>query len=88
MAIALGSFVQARRWQGEEMSQRSYLNVAAFRNCIHAMTDPELIGFGRVCRSLKHSSHTAHTARFESICNTQFHECKQEWKRRHSRDAS
>jgi hypothetical protein len=70
------------------MTQRSYLNVATFRNCIHAMSDQELIGFGRVCRSLAHSRHAVHTVRFDSICNAQFNECKQEWKRRHARAAS
>jgi hypothetical protein len=67
------------------MAQRTYLNLATFRNCIQAMSDRELIGFGRVCRKLADSRHMAHTARLDAICTAQFHECKQEWNRR--RDA-
>ena len=66
------------------MTQHSYLNLAAFRNCIHAMSDPELIGFGRVCRSLAGSRRAVHTVGFDAICSAQFNECKREWKRRHN----
>jgi hypothetical protein len=88
MAMAIGDSLRGNTAQGEQMAQRSYLNMAAFRNCIHEISDQELIGFGRVCRSLAYSTHAVHTASFDSTCAAHFSACKQEWKRRHARAAS
>jgi hypothetical protein len=56
--------------------QFSRSKLGEFRKCIHTMTDSQLVGIGRICRSLSQNSFT-----------NQFAECKQEWNVRHPRTA-
>jgi hypothetical protein len=57
--------------------QFSRSKLGEFRKCIHTMTDSQLVGIGRICRSLPQNS-----------SKNQFAECKREWNVRHPRSAA
>jgi hypothetical protein len=59
------------------------LNVRRFRKCIHAMTDQQLVGFGRACRSLCVHANSDGERPSEAIYRSQFEQCREEWSLRH-----
>jgi hypothetical protein len=52
-------------------------NLVKFRKCIRSMTDGQLVGLGKTCKSLSNN-----------VFQTQFAACKTEWNRRHKRAAA
>jgi hypothetical protein len=56
------------------MMRRPSFSLVKFRKCIRSMTDRELVGIGRTCMGLS-----------ESVFETQFAACRDEWNRRHHR---
>jgi hypothetical protein len=65
------------------MVELAEFRIDEFRKRLQAMSDPELIRYGRAARYMSNPANSADKKTVHEVYKVQLEECRAEWRRRH-----